>query len=93
MSYVMRECNSYIYYLLSYIIMWYKFKMLAVSRGVHPAQVGTSGNPANVSRTETARKNAEKRLNCLSIIHNSLYLFVKQKFCEKMGKAERRKTA
>ena len=63
------------------------------SRGVHPAQVGTSGNPADVSRQEAARKNAEKRLNCLPIIHNSLYLFVKQKFCEKMGKAERRKTA
>ena len=89
----MRECNSYIYYLLSYIIMWYKFKMLAISRGVHPAQVSTSGNPANVSRQETARKNAENRFNCLSIIHNSLYLFVKPMFCEKMGKQERRKTA
>ena len=49
MSYVMRECNSYIYYLLSYIIMWYKFKMLAISRGVHPAQTSSSGNPGNVS--------------------------------------------
>ena len=63
------------------------------SRGVHPAQVSTSGNPANVSRTETPRKNAENSFNCLSIIHNSLYLFVKPMFCEKMGKAERRKTA
>ena len=36
--------------------MWYKFKMLAIGRGVHPAQVGTSGNPANVSTAETARK-------------------------------------
>ncbi len=89
----MRECNSYIYYLLSYIIMWYKFKMFAIGRGVHPAQVNTGGNPANVSRTETPRKNAENRFNCLSIIHNSLYLFVKPMFREKMGKAERRKTA
>ena len=69
--------------------MWYKFKMLAIGRGVHPAQVSTSGNPANVSTAETPRKNAEKRFNCLSIAHNSLYLFVKQKFCEKMGKQER----
>jgi len=60
MPYVMRECNSYIYYLLSYIIMWYKFKMLAISRGVHPAQTSTSGNPANVSRQETARKERQK---------------------------------
>ena len=60
MSYVMRECNSYIYYLLSYIIMWYKFKMLAISRGVHPAQVGTSGHPANVSTAETTRKERRK---------------------------------
>ena len=60
MPYVMRECNSYIYYLLSYIIMWYKFKMLAISRGVHPAQTSTSGNPANVSRQETARKERRK---------------------------------
>ena len=58
------------------------------SRGVHPAQVGASGNPANVSRQETTRKNAENRLNCLPIIHNSLYLFVKPMFCEKMGKQE-----
>ena len=36
--------------------MWYKFKMLAIGRVVHPAQVSTSGNPANVSRLETARK-------------------------------------
>ena len=89
----MRECNSYIYYLLSYIIVWYKFKMLAISRGVHPAQVSTSGNPANVSRQETARKNVENRLNCLSIIHNSVHLFVKQMFGEKMRKQEARKTA
>ena len=89
----MRECNSYIYYLLSYIIMWYKFKMLAISRGVHPAQVSISGNPANVSRTKTARKNAENRLNCFQIIHNLFHLFVKPMFCEKMGKQERRKTA
>ena len=93
MSYVMRECNSYKYYLLSYIIMWYKFKMLAIGRGVHPAQKSSSGNPANVSRLETARENAENRFNCLSIAHNSLYLFVKQKFREKMGKQEARKTA
>ena len=73
--------------------MWYKLKMLAISRGVHPAQVSTSGNPANVSRLEAARKNAENRLNCLLIIHNSLHLFVKPMFCEKMGKQERRKTA
>ena len=52
----MRECNSYKYYLLSYIIMWYKFKMLAIGRGVHPAQKSSSGNPANVGRLETARK-------------------------------------
>lgn len=49
MPYVMRECNSYIYYLLSCIIMWYKFKMLAISRGVHPAQGQNKGNPGNVS--------------------------------------------
>ena len=73
--------------------MWYKFKMLAIGRGVHPAQVSTSGNPANVSRLETARKTAENRFNCLSIIHNSVHLFVKPMFCEKMGKAKRRKTA
>ena len=89
----MRECNSYKYYLLSYIIVWYKFKMLAVTLGVHPAQVSTSGNPANVSRTETARKNAGNRFNCLPIIHNSTHLFVKRKFREKMGKQEVRKTA
>ena len=62
------------------------------SRGVHPAQVSTSGNPANVSTAETARKNAENRFKCLSIIHNSLYLFVKPMFREKMGKAKRPRT-
>ena len=89
----MRECNSYKYYLLSYIIMWYKFKMLAIGRGVHPAQVSTSGNPANVSTAETPRKTAENRFNCLSIIHNSVHLFVKPMFREKMEKQEARKTA
>ena len=84
----MRECNSYKYYLLSYIIMWYKFKMLAIGRGVHPPPPSNSGNPANVSASETTRENAENRFNCLSIAHNSLYLFVKQKFREKMGKQE-----
>ena len=66
--------------------MWYKFKMLAFSRGVHPAQPLHDRNPANVGRLETARKNAENRFNCLPITHNSFHLFVKRMFCEKIKK-------
>ena len=61
--------------------------------GVHPAQVGASRNPANVSTAETARENAENRFNCLTITHNSFHLFVKPMFREKMEKQEARKTA
>ena len=60
---------------------------ISVTMRHNPAQVSTSGNPDNVSISQ------EKPfwVNCLPIIHNSIHLFVKPKFCEKMESATSKK--